>query len=95
MAIATKRTCKNGHSYMKSSDCPVCPICEAGRKPQADFLKKLASPARRALERENISTLKQLSQYSEKTLLSLHGLGPSAIPILKNELKEKGLSLKR
>lgn len=22
------RTCKNGHKYCKSSDCPTCPICE-------------------------------------------------------------------
>ncbi|QDS34810.1 hypothetical protein FPS98_12825 [Brevibacillus brevis] len=29
----TVRTCVNGHSYMKSSDCPTCPICEQERKP--------------------------------------------------------------
>ena len=54
----------------------------------------LGAPARRALEREDIFTLKKLSSYTEKELLSLHGLGPSAIPKLRKELKAKGLSFK-
>ena len=25
----TQRTCRRGHRYWKSSDCPTCPVCEA------------------------------------------------------------------
>ena len=88
------RICSNGHRYVKSSDCPVCPICESNREPSADFMKVLGAPARRALEREGILTLEKLSKWSEEKLLALHGLGPASIPILIKELKVKGLTLK-
>lgn len=89
------RTCTNGHEYYKSSDCPVCPICESERKSEAEFLINISAPARRALERENIFTLKKLSEYSEKEILSFHGVGPSAIPKLKKALDSEGLSFRR
>ncbi|HRE75562.1 MAG TPA: RNA polymerase alpha subunit C-terminal domain-containing protein [Flavobacteriales bacterium] len=95
--MATKKnekTCENGHTFHKSSDCPVCPICEAIRKPQDHFLSLIAAPARRALERENIKTLKDLSQYTEKELLALHGMGKSTLPKLKQLLEQAGLSFK-
>lgn len=31
VAKKTLRTCKKGHRYYKSSDCPVCPACEKER----------------------------------------------------------------
>ena len=89
------RICGKGHQYYKSSDCPVCPICEKERKAGADFLNTIAAPARRALEREGIDTLRKLSAFSEKELLQLHGMGPSTIPNLKLALKEKGLSFRK
>lgn len=85
------RICNKGHKYYKSSDCPVCPICEKERKPIADFLTAISAPARRALEREGINTLIKLSKRSEKDVLQLHGMGPGSIPILKSALKTKGL----
>ena len=90
----TLRSCKNGHQYYKSSDCPTCPICEEAKRPQTGFMTLLAAPARRALENANISTLFQLSQFSEKDILKLHGIGKSAIPVLKRELEKEGLSFK-
>lgn len=90
----TLRTCVNGHEYYKSTDCPTCPICEANRKPQNGFLAALAAPARRALENSGIKTLKQLSKYTEKEILGLHGIGQSSIPKLKAALNDKGLSFK-
>ncbi len=87
-----KRICKQGHIYFKSSDCPVCPVCEANKKPVNGFLSKLSAPARRALEREGISTLRQLSGRTEKDILLLHGIGPSSIPVLKKALQEAGLT---
>jgi uncharacterized protein YdhG (YjbR/CyaY superfamily) len=88
------RICKNGHQYYKSSDCPTCPVCEKDQKPKEGFLSLLSAPARRALESKGIKTLMQLSSLSEKGILALHGIGPKAIPILKNEMKEHGLKFK-
>jgi hypothetical protein len=90
----TLRVCKNGHTYYKSSDCPTCPVCEEAKKPTAGFLSLLSAPARRALENARISTLKQLSNYSEMDILSLHGIGKTTIPVLKKELKKTGLTFK-
>ncbi|WP_335964802.1 RNA polymerase alpha subunit C-terminal domain-containing protein [Galbibacter sp. PAP.153] len=86
------KTCDKGHKFYKSSDCPTCPICEAERKPKDGFLSLLSAPARRALENNNIATLEELANHSEKEILSFHGLGKSSIPILKNAMKEQGLS---
>lgn len=92
MSKTSERICKNGHKYYKSSDCPVCPICENEQKPEGIFLTKISAPARRALEREEITSLEKLSNWSKKELLTLHGIGPTAIPILEKELIEFGLN---
>jgi predicted RecB family nuclease len=87
-------TCLNGHTYYKTSDCPVCPVCEMARRQTKDFLSLLGAPAIRALESKKIYTLQQLSEYSEKEILQLHGMGPAAISKLKNALQTAGLSFK-
>ena len=88
------RTCTEGHEYYKSSDCPTCPICEAERKPTTGFLSLISAPARRALERKGILSLKQLSEYTEIEISTLHGIGPKVISILKEALKENNLQFK-
>lgn len=93
-ASKNNRTCKKGHHYFKTSDCPTCPICEADRKPKSGFLAILSAPARRALENKNINTVKELAKYTEAEILSLHGIGPSSIPKLLDELKKNGLTFK-
>jgi Bacterial RNA polymerase, alpha chain C terminal domain len=90
----TLRICKKGHQYYKSTDCPTCPICENDKKPNAGFLSLLSAPAFRALNSKGIKTLKQLSGFTEKEILALHGMGKSTIPKLKAVLKEKGLAFK-
>lgn len=90
----TLRTCKNGHPYSKSSDCPTCPVCEAAKKPEEGLLALMSAPARRALEGAGIHTEKQLSRWSEKDLLKLHGFGKSSLPTLRDALNAKGLSFK-
>lgn len=95
--MATKgilKTCKMGHKFYKSSNCPTCPVCEEERKPKDSFLALIAAPARRALERENINTLEDLSKWSEKEIINLHGMGPSTLPKLKKALKDKGFSFR-
>jgi len=91
---ATLRTCKKGHQYYKSSDCPTCPICEAEKKPTEGFLSSLSAPARRALESIGVKTVEQLAKYSKKEILSLHGMGPGSLPKLTTALIKAGLSFK-
>lgn len=91
----TLRICEKGHRYYKSTDCPTCPQCEKEKKPQEGFLSLLSSPARSALvEYLGIDNLDKLAQYSEKEILSLHGMGKASMPILRKALEEKGLSFK-
>ncbi|MBN8865659.1 MAG: RNA polymerase alpha subunit C-terminal domain-containing protein [Sphingobacteriales bacterium] len=93
-AARHRRTCHNGHVYYKTSDCPVCPQCEAARRPQSGWLAKLSAPARRALANAGIQTIRQLASFSEKEILALHGMGPSSLPHLQEAMKEAGLSFK-
>ncbi len=88
------RICNNGHKYYKSSDCPTCPTCEREQKSDNGFLSVLSAPARRALENNGITTLQQLSKYTEKEILQLHGMGPASLPKLRSALKENGLSFR-
>jgi predicted RecB family nuclease len=88
----TLRTCINGHQYYKTSDCPTCPTCEEAKRPNDGFLSLLNAPARQALENADIKTLKQLSKFSEKDILKLHGIGKTSIPLLKSELNKIGLT---
>jgi predicted RecB family nuclease len=89
------KTCKKGHRFYKSSDCPVCPVCEKECKTQNSFLTLMAAPARRALENHAITTLEQLSELSEEEVLGFHGMGKSTIPKLKMLLAEKKLTFRQ
>lgn len=93
--VKTLRTCLNGHQYHKSTDCPTCPVCEKERKPSEGFLTELSSPARRALEEIGIKTLKELSNYTEKEILKLHGMGRASIPKLTELLANEGLTFRQ
>jgi hypothetical protein len=95
MPRTNERICPAGHRYQKTSDCPVCPICESARKPDSGFLSVLVAPARRALEGAGIKTLAQLSRRTEAELLALHGFGPSSLPKLRAALAERGLTFRR
>jgi hypothetical protein len=88
------RICEKGHKYYKSSDCPVCPVCEQEKKPDSGFLSLLSAPARRALENSGITTLSGLSKFSKAEILKLHGMGPGSIPKLEGALNEAGLSFR-
>ncbi|MEN9445597.1 MAG: hypothetical protein RL728_109 [Bacteroidota bacterium] len=86
--------CENGHSFYKSSNCSTCPKCEDERKSKDDFLSFLVAPARRALESIEIKTIEDLSKYTEKEILALHGMGKSSVLKLKMLLAKEGLSFK-
>jgi predicted RecB family nuclease len=91
----TIRICNKGHTYYKSSDCPVCPICEKEKAKSDKLFSGLSAPARRALENAGIKTLIQLSKKTETEILKLHGMGKSTIPKLRATLKSKGLLFKK
>ncbi|RUS47927.1 DNA-binding protein [Cohnella sp. AR92] len=55
---------------------------------------KLARPAIRALANAGIAHLEQLTLRSETELLALHGMGPKALDLLRQELSERGLSFR-
>lgn len=93
MGAKTERTCLSGHKYFKSSDCPVCPICENERKPLADFYNGLSAPAKRALENAGIITIENLINFTKKDLLAMHGFGMKGVEILVKNLKDKGLKI--
>jgi len=87
-----EKKCNKGHTFFKTSDCP---ICENERKPKDSFLSELGAPAKRALENQGILNLEKLATFTEKEILLLHGMGPSSIPKLKLSMKEKQLQFKK
>lgn len=90
----TLRTCNNGHQYLKTSDCPTCPVCEKARKPTEGMLALLSAPARRAFENAGVKDAKALSKFTEAEILKLHGVGKTSLPILRNYLGQHGLTFK-
>lgn len=88
------KICSKGHFFYKTSDCPTCPVCEKKNKPELGFLSALSAPARRALQNNGITTLKQLAKLSEKEVLQLHGIGPSSLPKLRKALSDEQLTFK-
>lgn len=63
-------------------------------KLETSDLPKIGAPAQRALQSAGITKLPQLTKVTEAELGQLHGMGPKALGILRETLKEKGLSFK-
>lgn len=58
-------------------------------------LPHISAPAMRAFANAKIKNLKDLSKWTEKDLLTLHGVGPSVIPVLRQVLKNNKLSFRK
>lgn len=56
---------------------------------------RLAQPALRALSAAGYTKLEQLTKTTEADLSKLHGMGSRAIDVLKNALRERGLSFQQ
>jgi hypothetical protein len=93
-SAATRRTCPKGHSYMKSSDCPICPACEAEKAMAGFFIDGLSAPARRALQSLGVDSPKKLARHTEREIMDLHGMGPSSLPKMRAALKAAGLAFR-
>ncbi len=89
-----KKTCKYGHTFYKSSDCPTCPTCEKLKEPASGFLAHLSNPARNALLHHGIDTIQKLSNYTVKEIMKIHGIGKASLPTFRNALEEHGLTFK-
>ncbi len=88
------KICTKGHRFEKKSDCPVCPICSSEENKiifGAEF-PPIGAPAFRALDRLGIEKLQDLTKYTKKELLSLHGFGPKALKLISESLQDLGLS---
>ena len=54
----------------------------------------LAAPARRGLIDKKLTRLTQLSKWRESDVKKIHAMGPSALKILKKEMKKRGIAFK-
>jgi uncharacterized protein YdhG (YjbR/CyaY superfamily) len=52
---------------------------------------KLSAPAIRALESAEIGNLEDLSTHTRKSIMNLHGIGPSAMKIIESEMMKMKL----
>lgn len=64
-------------------------------EPLADIFAGLSAPARRALQNNGVKTLSVLAQHTEAEILSFHGIGKTAIPILQKALQKKRLKFQK
>lgn len=58
--------------------------------PKSGFLSKLSSPARNALIHEGIDTLEELSKFTEKEILKIHGMLTSNSIFESRNIKKGG-----
>lgn len=58
-------------------------------------IPKISRPANGALAHEGIDTLEQLSRLTEKEFLAIHGVGPKALPIIREAFVAAGLEFRR
>jgi len=65
------------------------------RKPKDDFLSHFAAPARRVLQNNGITSIDQLSQFNEKQIKELHGIGKQALQLMHLLLKQCGKDFRR
>ena len=61
---------------------------------ETEFPRSMGKVAPRELAVNGITRFEQLTQMTERELLAIHGVGPKAIRILREELQSRGLSLR-
>jgi predicted flap endonuclease-1-like 5' DNA nuclease len=63
-------------------------------RPVGDLPNEIGKTAARELSIHGIASLEQVAAHSRKELLAIHGVGPKAVRILGEALREKGLDFK-
>lgn len=66
-------------------------IGDQGQPLDHEWPRAIGRPATDALLHEGYSRLEQLTALTEKELLAIHGVGPKAVRILKEELAARGM----
>ena len=61
---------------------------------ETEFPASMGKVARRELAVHGLTRYEQLADRSERELLEVHGVGPRAIRILREELRSRGLSFR-
>ncbi|MBP8918949.1 MAG: hypothetical protein KBG85_04515 [Micropruina sp.] len=61
---------------------------------ETEFPSSMGKVAPRELAVNGITRYEQLTERTERELLDIHGVGPKAIRILREELAARGLSLR-
>ncbi|MPV89795.1 hypothetical protein GB882_14055 [Georgenia ruanii] len=61
---------------------------------ETEFPASLGAVAPRGLAAHGITRVAQLTEWSERELLEIHGVGPKAIRILREELGSRGLNFR-
>jgi predicted flap endonuclease-1-like 5' DNA nuclease len=61
---------------------------------KTEWPKGMGAPAQRALESNGVMRLDDVTRFSEKELLALHGVGPKAVAVIKAALREQGKTLR-
>lgn len=64
---------------------------DINKSPESD-LPNMGKTANRVLHHAGFYRLEQLIKVTESDILKIHGVGPKAVRILNDALKEKGLS---
>jgi hypothetical protein len=90
--LATKKTKKEKEERFMCDPAKVASFDDS--KLDKD-LQALAKPAQRALVNNSIFTARDLAQWTQSNILELHGIGPSAIPIMRKCLKKQKLRFKK
>ncbi|TLP92872.1 hypothetical protein FEF26_14315 [Nesterenkonia salmonea] len=63
-------------------------------RPVGDLPNSMGKTAPRELQSAGVDSLQKASERTEKELLAIHGVGPKAIRIMKEAMKEKGLTFR-
>lgn len=63
--------------------------------PTTEFPRSIGKVATRELALSGYTRFEHLTQVSRKSLLAIHGVGPKAVNILEEELRERGLEFQR
>ncbi len=60
---------------------------ETNNEPSVDLPRSIGRPATDALNHIGVTTLSQADELSDKELLCIHGVGPKAVHILREAIR--------
>jgi predicted flap endonuclease-1-like 5' DNA nuclease len=61
---------------------------------ETEVPRSIGNVARRELAAHGLTRFAQLAERSERELLEIHGIGPKAVRILREELSSRGMAFR-